>query len=112
MGIQFFRLLSGALSGMFGFPVKDAVSGAGIFKDLGMRLYFDVTAIVRDPVGRRIFVTVTSMGEARTSTVVVELSADHRLALARRSRFRSGRAIVGALNPPPLPHTALRVTRC
>src|SRR5207247_1244652 len=59
MGIQFFRLLSGALSGLFGFPVKDAVSGAGIFKDPGMRLYLDVTPIVRDPVGRRIFLTVT-----------------------------------------------------
>jgi len=111
MGIQFFRLLSGALSGLFGFPVKDAVSGAGIFKDPGMRLYLDVTPIVRDPVGRRIFVTVTSMGEARTSTVVVELSADHRLALARRSRFRSVRAIGGALIRAGIPHAALRVMR-
>jgi len=111
MGIQFFRLLSGALSGMFGFPVKDAVSGAEIFKDPGMRLYVDVTTIVRDPVGRRIFVAVTSMGEARTSAVVVQLSADHRLALARRSTFRSVRAIGGALIRAGIPHAALSVMR-
>src|SRR5207245_7244794 len=55
MGIQFFRLLSGALSGMFGFPVKDAVSGAGIFIDLGMRLYLDVITIMCDLILRHDF---------------------------------------------------------
>jgi len=111
MGIQLFRLLSGALSGLFGFPVKDPVSGAGIFKTPGMRLYFDVTQVVRDPVGRRIFVAVTSMGEARSSTALVELSADPRLALARRSRLHSVRAIGGALLGAGIPQSALGVMR-
>lgn len=111
MGIQFFRLLSAALSGMFGFPVKEPLSGARVFKDPGMRLYFDVTPIVRDPVGRRIFVAVTSMGEARTSTVLIQLASDPRLALARRSRLGSIRAIGGALIRAGIPHAALRVMR-
>src|SRR5204863_230372 len=79
MGIQFFRLLSGAVSGMFGFPVDDLVAGSQILKDPGMRLYIDVTPIVRDPVGRRAFVTLTSMGEARSSAVLVQLASDPRL---------------------------------
>jgi pyruvate,water dikinase len=111
MGIQFFRLLSGALSGMFGFPVKDPAAGSQILKEPGMRLYLDVTRIVRDPVGRRAFVTMTSMGEARSSAVLVQLASDPRLSLARRSRFRSVRAIAGALMRAGLPHTALRVIR-
>jgi pyruvate,water dikinase len=109
MGLQCFRLLSGALSGMFGFPVKDPVAGAGILKEPGMRLYIDVTAIVRDPVGRRAFVTLTSMGEARSSTVLVQLASDPRLPLAKRSRFRSVRTIGGALVHAGVPHAALRV---
>jgi phosphohistidine swiveling domain-containing protein len=111
MGLQFFRLLSGALSGMFGFPVNDPVAGAGILKDPGMRLYIDVTPIVRDPVGRRAFVTLTSMGEARSSTVLVQLASDPRLTLAKRSRFRSVRTIGGALVHAGVPHAALGVMR-
>jgi len=111
MGIQFFRLLSGALSGMFGFPVDDPVAGSGILKDPGMRLYVDVTPIVRDPVGRRVFMTLTSMGEARSSTVLVQLASDPRLPLARRSRFHSVRAIGGAMIRAGVPHAAFRVIR-
>ena len=111
MGIQFFRLLSGALSGMFGFPVKEPVSGASVFKDPGMRLFIDVTPIVRDPVGRRAFTAVTAVGEARTSAVVVQLASDPRLALTKRSRFRSVRAIGGAVIRAGIPHFALRVAR-
>src|SRR5436190_2425936 len=109
MGIQFFRLLSGALSGMFGLPVDDPVAGSQILKEPGMRLYVDVTPIVRDPVGRRAFVTLTSMGEARSSAVLVQLASDPRLSLARRSRFRSVRAIAGAMMRTGVPHSALRV---
>src|SRR5437870_7201037 len=111
MGIQFFRLLSGAVSGMFGFPVDDPAAGSEILKDPGMRLYIDVTPIVRDPVGRRAFVALTSMGEARSSAVLVQLASDPRLSLARRSRFRSVRAIAGSLMRAGGPHSALRVVR-
>ena len=111
MGMQFFRLLSGALSGMFGFPIKDPVVGAGVLKEPGMRLYLDVTSAVRDPVGRRIFTTATSMGEARTSSVLVKLASDPRLPLTKRSRFSSVRKIAGALIHAGIPHAALRIMR-
>lgn len=111
MGIQFFRLLGGALSGMFGFPVIDPVAGARILKEPGMRIYVDVTSIVRDPVGRRAFVAITSMGEARSSAVLVQLASDKRLPIARRSRFRSVRTIGGALLHAGVPQAALRVAR-
>ena len=111
MGLQFFRLLSGALSGMFGFPVSDPLAGARIVKEPGMRLYIDVTAIARDPVGRRAFVTILSMGEARSSTVLAQLTSDPRLPVAKRSRFRSVRTIGAALMHAGVPHAALRVMR-
>src|SRR5947208_13293307 len=84
MGVQFFRLLSGAVSAMFGFPVDDLVAGSQILKEPGMRLYIAVTSIVRDPLGRRAFVTMTSMGEARTPAVLVHRACGPRPSLARR----------------------------
>jgi len=87
------------------------VAGSQILKEPGMRLYIDVTPIVRDPVGRRAFVTLTSMGEARSSAVLVQLASDPRLSLARRSRLRSVRAIAGAMIRAGVPHSALRVVR-
>src|SRR5260370_42434886 len=96
---------------MFGFAVDDPAAGSKILKDPGMRLYIDVTPIVRDPVGRRAFVTLTSMGEARSSAVLVQLASAPRLSLARRSRLRSVRAIAGALMRAGVPRSALRVLR-
>src|SRR5207247_9940826 len=95
----------------FGFPVDDPAAGSQILKDPGMRLYIDVTPIVRDPVGRRAFVALTSMGEARSSAVLVQLASDPRLSLARRSRLRSVRAIAGVMLRAGVPHSALRVVR-
>ena len=111
MGTQFFRLLTGALSAKFGAPVADPAAGAGLIKEAGMRLYIDVTPIVRDRIGRRAFVTATSAGEARSSAVVAQLASDPRLALARRSRLRSIRAIAGAMLHAGIPQSALRVVR-
>jgi rifampicin phosphotransferase len=111
MGIQFFSLLSGAISGLFGFPIEDPVAGSRIIKEAGMRLYIDVTTIVRDPVGCRAFVALTSMGEARSSAVLVQLASDPRLPLTRRSRFGSIRAIARAMTRAGVPHAALRVIR-
>src|SRR5207247_9527012 len=95
----------------FGFPVDDPAAGSQILKDPGMRLYIDVSPLVRDPVGRVAFVTLTSMGEARSSAVLVQLASDPRLSLARRSRLRSVRAIAGALMRAGVPLAALRVVR-
>jgi len=111
MGTQFFRLLTCALSGKFGAPLADPAAGATILKEAGMRLYIDVTPIVRDRVGRRAFLTATSAGEARSSAVVAQLASDPRLALSRRSRFRSIRAIAGAMLHAGVPQSALRVVR-
>ena len=111
MGTQFFRLLTGALSAKFGAPVADPSAGAGLIKEAGMRLYIDVTPIIRDRIGRRAFVTATSAGEARSSAVVAQLASDPRLALARRSRLRSIRAIAGAMLHAGVPQSALRVAR-
>jgi pyruvate,water dikinase len=111
MGLQLFRLLGAALSGMFGFPVADAAAGPRILKDPGSRLYIDVTAITRDPVGRRLFVGLTSMGEARSSAVLARLASDPRLPVAKRSRVHSLRAIAGAALRAGVPQAALRVMR-
>ncbi|TMF33816.1 MAG: phosphoenolpyruvate synthase, partial [Chloroflexi bacterium] len=111
MGIQFFRLLGTAISGMFGASIDDAAAGPRILKEAGMRIFVDVTPIVRDPVGRPAFVGMTSMGEARSSIVLTRLASDARLPLASRSRLQSVRAIGGALMRAGVPAAALRLMR-
>jgi pyruvate,water dikinase len=111
MGIQFFRLLGTAISRMFGATIEDVAAGPRIIKDAGMRLFVDVTPIVRDPVGRQAFVGMTSMGEARSSTVLSQLASDPRLPLERRSRLHSIRLIAKALMRAGVPRAALRVMR-
>ena len=111
MGIQFFRLLGTAISGMFGASIDDAAAGPRILKEAGMRIFVDVMPIVRDPVGRPAFVGMTSMGEARSSIVLTRLASDARLPLASRSRLQSVRAIGGALMRAGVPAAALRLMR-
>ena len=111
MGIQFFRLLGTAISGMFGASIDDAAAGPRILKEAGMRIFVDVMPIVRDPVGRPAFVGMTSMGEARSSIVLTRLASDARLPLASRSRLQSVRAIGGALMRAGVQAAALRLMR-
>ena len=88
MGIQFFHLLGTAVIRRFGGQVADATAGPRNIVDAGMRLYVDVTPVVRDPVGRRLFVAITSVGESRSSAVISRLTS--------RSALRAGQPIAPA----------------
>ena len=74
-----------------------------------MRLYVDVTPVMRDRLGCQIFQTLTSFGEARTSVVVSRLAADPRLTLRNHSRVRTLRRILAAFVRVGIPPAALRV---
>jgi phosphohistidine swiveling domain-containing protein len=111
MGIQFFRLLGTTAFRMFGAAVADPTAGPPALAEAGMRLYVDVTPVVRDPVGRQAFASMMAMGEARSSVVLSRLASDRRLALASHSRVRSVRRIAAGLMRAGIPLAALRVMR-
>ena len=111
MGIQFFRLLATSIYRMFGAAVADPAAGPKALVEAGMRLYVDVTPVVRDPVGRGAFQSMTAMGEARSSPVLARLAADPRLALVSRARLPTVRRIAAGLMRAGIPLAALRVMR-
>jgi rifampicin phosphotransferase len=109
MGIQLFRLLGTGLWRAFGGVVDDAAAGPRTIAEAGLRIYLDVTPVVRDPFGRPAFVSATGMGEARTSVALAHLASDPRLALVAGSRGRSFRRVAAALLRVGVPLAALRV---
>jgi rifampicin phosphotransferase len=109
MGIQFFRLAGTSLWRAFGAVVSDADAGPTAIADAGMRIYVDVTPVVRDPFGRGVFESMTAIGEARSSVVLSRLASDPRLALVSRSRLRTARRIVAGFIRVGIPLAALRV---
>jgi len=111
MGVQFFRLLGSAAARGFGADVADAVAGPPVLVEAGMRLYADVTPVVRDRVGRRLIVAMLGMGEARSSVVLARLGSDPRLPLSGSSRPRTLRRLAGALRHAGVAHNAARVLR-
>src|SRR5205807_595417 len=91
-----------------GATVDDVAAGPRTIAEAGMRLFIDVTPIIRDPVGRRAITSMTAMGEARSSVVLSQLAADPRLELVSRSRLRSVRRIAAALQRVGIPGAMLR----
>jgi rifampicin phosphotransferase len=111
MGLQFFRLVGTAAYGAFGGAVADPAAGPPLLVEAGMRLFFDVTPVIRDRVGRRVFTSMMAMGEARSSVVLARLAEDPRLAPADRSRPASVRRIAGGFRRAGVPFAALRTLR-
>jgi pyruvate,water dikinase len=97
MGIQTFRLLGAAFASAVGRPVADPAAGTPVIADAGLRLWIDLTAVLRNAAAREIPVRVLSIMEARSSGIVARLLDDPRLAPRGGSRLRSAASIVRAI---------------
>jgi rifampicin phosphotransferase len=111
MGVQFFSLLGTSAWRMFGGRIDDPVAGPPALVEAGMRLFVDLTPVIRDALGRTIVVSMMSMGEARSSVVLERLAADPRLPVTERSRARTLRRIIAAVARAGILGNALRVVR-
>jgi pyruvate,water dikinase len=79
MGIQGIRLMASGIAATIGRPPRDQVAGPAFIVELAHRLFFDVTPLVRHPVGRRILLTLTRNMEARSNAILSRLMDDPRL---------------------------------
>jgi pyruvate,water dikinase len=75
----------------------------------GERPFVDVTALLRDPVGRDFLERVSAIGEARSSVVFRKLGTDPRFAASRGRRVRSVRRILPVILRSRIPVRALRL---
>jgi rifampicin phosphotransferase len=108
MGIQTFRLLGAAFASAVGKPVADPAAGASVIADAGLRLWIDLTAVVRNSAAREIPVRVLSIMEARSSGIFARLLEDPRLAPRRGSRLRSIVSILRAVEHAGVPPWVIR----
>jgi len=79
MGLQMFRLISAGGAAAVGRPLTDPTAGAPIEVEAGMRIFLDLTPMLRDPLGRGIVPRVFSVMEARSADLVSALLSDPRL---------------------------------
>ncbi len=110
MGIEPFRALGETIRQAFAAARRDGGSRPPVV-DAGMRVYLDVTPIVRDAVGRVAIQRAMAIGEARSSVVMSKLASDPRLSPASASRIRSVRRLLPLLLRSGVPRLVLRVVR-
>jgi len=108
MGLQTFRLIGAALSSAVGRPVADPAAGIPVIADAGLRLWIDLTGVLRNSAARGIPVRVLSIMEARSSGIFARLLDDPRLAPRRGSRVRSAVTILGAVAHAGVPLWVMR----
>jgi pyruvate,water dikinase len=90
MGLQTFRLLGSGFAIAFGKPPPDPTAGVFVTVEAAMRLFLDLTPIVRNPALRELPGRAMSVVEARSAPVYARVLEDPRLALQPGgSRVRS-----------------------
>ncbi len=107
MGLQTFRLLSSGLAAAIGRPVRDPAAGAPLYAESAMRVFIDLTPVLRNPFARELPARVMSVMEFRSKAIFDKLLEDPRLrprGSASRSRFR----VIGAVLHTGAPQNAVR----
>jgi phosphohistidine swiveling domain-containing protein len=79
IGISALRRLASAIAAMAGLAPADPAQGPGFVTEAASRLFLDVTAALRHPLGRRILTQVLADAEVRAAAGFRQLIADPRL---------------------------------
>src|SRR5712692_4909878 len=110
MGLQMFRLIAAGGATTIGRPVADPTAGAPITVEAGMRLFIDLTTLIRNPVGRELPVRVFPVMEARSGDVLDAVLKDPRLR-PRGSRVLTTLGLLIFLLRVGLPQNVVRLSR-
>ena len=100
MGLAAFGVICGSIARLFGLPgphATDLVAPPPAFAAVGARAFVDVTAVLRNPLGRAVAPRVLSVMEARTGVVLRDLFADPAFTPVPGARRRALRRIVPML---------------
>lgn len=108
MGLSAFNVLGAAVGDVAGLPTADPVQGPAAVTPAAGRLYLDVTALVRHPVGRWVFPKVLDVMEARSAVALRRALADPRLAPRRGGRLRFARRLARVMVEFRMPLVAAR----
>jgi len=107
MGLQTFKLIGSAFAKVFGMAVDDAAAGPPLTVEAGMRLFIDMTPVLRDAFGRELPGRVMGAMEFRSQAIFAKLLEDPRLA-PRGSASRSRLIVLRKVLHTGAPQTAVR----
>ncbi|MDE8668677.1 PEP/pyruvate-binding domain-containing protein [Pseudarthrobacter sp. H3Y2-7] len=112
MGLAAFRLIASSAARAAHFDVPQPYNGPSPYAEAGQRMYFDLTAVARSTIGRRIVPRVFDVMEARSATVLRTIFEDPRFSVTRRTPLsllrHLGPIAVRARVPEALLRAALR----
>lgn len=112
MGLQTFKLIGSVLMTIFGRPPADPVAGSYVTAVAGMRLWLDLTGLLRDRATRELPSRAMSVMEARSAALFARLLEDPRLAPRATSSLRARlglvRTVLGTGAPPIVIRALLR----
>jgi pyruvate,water dikinase len=103
MGLSALRLLASGFLALIGHPPSDPLAGPSFIEEAASRPFFEVTAALRNPFGRRFLLAAMREAEVRAATGFEQLVTDPRLALRPMSRRTIGRAMTLLLVRTRLP---------
>ncbi len=108
MGLQTFRLMGSAFATAFAKPPADPTAGVPVMAVSGMRIWADLTPVLRNPATREMPSRAMSVMEARSAGLFTRLLEDPRLAPRGGSRLRSVFSTLRAVLRTGTPRVVLR----
>ncbi len=103
MGLAALRLLASGFLALIGSPPCDPLAGPRFIMEAAGRPFFEVTAALRSPFGRRFLIEAMREAEVHAAASFEQLATDPRLSLRTTSRRTFGRALVLLLARTNLP---------
>ena len=103
MGLSALRCLSSGFLTLIGSPLRDPLAGPSFVTEAAGRPFFEVTAALRSPFGRRFLLEAMREAEVHAATSFEHLVTDPRLSLRKTPRRAFGRALVLLLARTRLP---------
>ena len=76
MGVQGFRFMMAGATALAGYPLTHPAAGPSILKVAGQRIYADLTAVLCNPLGRRLMFQVLPHMEARSAKILKQLAVE------------------------------------
>lgn len=93
MGLSALRCLASGFLSLIGSPLRDPLAGPGFIKEAASRPFFEVTAALRSPFGRRFLLAAMRDAEVHAAISFEQVVTDPRLSLRTMSRRTFGRAL-------------------
>jgi phosphohistidine swiveling domain-containing protein len=103
LGLSALRLLASGFLALIGSQPHDPLAGPRFVVEAASRPFFEVTAALRSPFGRRFLVEAMREAEVHAATSFEQLATDPRLSLRKTPRRTFGRALVLLLARTNLP---------